>query len=147
MKFSLKDYKSLKTKTYIKNTNLFFVINGTNTNSKNYRGIQQELTKINLNCDKIFNKTSIKIFEKSIYKHSKHIINGLVFFVKSNKQNKISKKILFHNFDNLKFIPLKVKLNNKIYFLNQINNVNIFSYNKQTLLFYQVLVTHFKYYF
>jgi hypothetical protein len=147
MKFSLKNYKLLKTKKYIKNTNLFFVINGINTNSKDSTKIQQELTKINFNCYKIFNKTSTKILEDSIYKNSKYVINGLVFFVKSKKHNKIVKKTLFNNFESLKFIFLKIKLNNKIYSLNQLKNVNIFNYNKKKLLFYQFTVIHLKHYF
>jgi hypothetical protein len=146
MKFSLKNYKLLKTKKYIKNTNLFFVINGINTNSKDSTKIQQELTKINFNCYKIFNKTSTKILEDSIYKNSKYVINGLVFFVKSKKHNKIVKKTLFNNFESLKFIFLKIKLNNKIYSLNQLKNVNIFNYNKKKLLFYQFTVIHLKHY-
>ena len=147
MKFSLKDYKLLKTKKYIKNTNLFFVFNGINTNSKNSIEIQQALTKINFNCYKIFNKTSTKTLENSIYKNSKHVINGLIFFVKPEKDKKISKKILFNDFENLKFIFLKIKLNNKIYVFNQLKNVNIFNYKKKKLLYYQFSIVHLKYYY
>ena len=147
MKFSLKDYKLLKTKKYIKNTNLFFVISGININSKNSIEIQQDLTRINFKCYKIFNKTSTKILDKSIYRNSKHIIIGLIFFVEPKKQNKISKKMIFHHFGNLKFILLKVKLNNQIYLLNQFKNVNILSYIKNKLLLYQFTVLHLKHYF
>nr|UDP55442.1 hypothetical protein orf147 [Schizostauron trachyderma] len=147
MKLTLKNSKISTTKKYIKNTNLFFFINGINTNSSDSIKTQQKLLKNNLKFYKIFNKTSTKILKNSIYKTQKPVISGVTFFVKFKSNKKISKKNILNNFENLMFIFLKLKLNNSFYLLNQFNNINVFSYKKKKLLLYQFMATNIKHYF
>jgi hypothetical protein len=144
MKFALKDYKTLNTKQYIKSTNLFFVFNGIDQNSKDSIKTKQKLKNINFNCYKVFNKTSTKILKNSIYKNIAPIINGGTFFLKPAVKKALSKKILFNNFENLMFIFLASKINNKIYFSHQLKNVNILNYYKNNLLLYQFLISNLK---
>lgn len=144
MKLTLKNYKTFNTKQYIKSTNLFFFFNGINQNSKDSIETKQKLKNINFNCYKIFNKTSTKIFKDSIYKNVTPLINGETFFVKSTVKKPLSKKVLFDNFENLMFIFLASKINNKIYFSNQLKNVNILNYYKSNLLLCQFLISNLK---
>jgi hypothetical protein len=144
MKFALKDYKTLNTKQYIKSTNLFFVFNGIDQNSKDSIKTKQKLKNINFNCYKVFNKTSTKILKNSIYKNVAPIINGGTFFIKPTVKKALSKKNLFNNFENLMFIFLASKINNKIYFSHQLKNVNILNYYKNNLLLYQFLISNLK---
>ena len=146
MKFTLKDYKIFKTKKYIKTTCFFFFFNGIMLNSNDWIKTKQKLKKINFNCYKIFNKTSTKIVKNSIYKNTTPMINGITFFVKVENNQQISKKILLHDFENLLFVFLSTKLNNKIYFLNQVKKINIFIYYKNKLLLSQFLMTCLKSY-
>ena len=147
MKLTLKNSKISTTKKYIKNTNLFFFINGINTNSNDSIKTQQKLSKNNLKCYKIFNKTSTKILKNSIYKTQKPVISGVTFLVQFKSNKKISKKNILNNFENLMFVFLKLKLNSNFYILNQFNNVNVFSYKKKKLLLYQFMTTNLKNYF
>ena len=147
MKFTLKNYKTIKTKKYIKTTNIYFFFNGIKQNSSNRIQIEQELKNINFSCYKIFNKTSIKILENSVFKNAKPIINGTIFFIKPKSNKPISKKILLNNFENLMFVFLAAKINKKIYLLNQIKNIHIINYYKNKLLLYQFIITHLKSYF
>jgi hypothetical protein len=69
MKFTTKEYKITKTKSYIQTSNLFFFFNGINRNSNDWIIIEQKLKNINFEYYKIFNKTSKKTLENSIYKN------------------------------------------------------------------------------
>lgn len=141
MKLTLKEYKILKTKNYIKNNNLFVFFNGIHQNSTNWIKTEQGLKSQHLYHYKIFNKTSKIIFKKSIYKNTESLINSLTFFIAPNKKLTISKKLLL-NLDLL--TPLAFKVNQNIYSLNQIKYNNSLIYSNNKLLFYQFNVTNIK---
>jgi hypothetical protein len=145
MKLTPKNYKTIKTKNYLKKNNLFFFFNGINQNSNNWIRTKQDLQNLNLNYYKIFNKTSIATFKNSIYKNNDAPINGLTLLIKPTSHNiLITKKILF-SLD--PFIFLAFKLNNKIYSLTQIKQINSFSYYNNKLLLYKFGITNIKPYF
>ena len=149
MKLKLKDYKALKTKKYIKTNNIYIYFNGINQNSTSWIKTKQEFKNMNFDYYQIFNKTAIKILENSIYKNNKPVINGVTFLVKPiNLNNKpIYKKIIFRNIENLMFVFLAIKLNNKIYILSQFKKVTTLNYYKNKLLLYQFGITYLKSYF
>jgi hypothetical protein len=145
MKLTPKDYKIIKTKNYLKKNNLFFFFNGINQNSNNWIKTKQDLQNLNLNYSKIFNKTSIYIFKNSIYKNIGVTINSITFLIEPRINRVIvTKKILF-NLD--PFIFLSLKLNNKIYSLNQIMYLNSFSYYNSKLSLYKFGITYIKSHF
>ena len=146
MKLKLKDYKTLKTKKYLKTNNIYIYVNGINKNSISFIKTKQEFKNINFDYYQIFNKTSIKILENSIYKNNKTIINGVTFLIKPINNKLISKKVIFHNIENLMFVFLTIKLNNKIYILNQFKKVSTLNYYKNKLLLYQFGITYLKSY-
>jgi hypothetical protein len=142
MKLTPKNYKTIKTKSYLKKNNLFFFFNGINQNSNNWIRTKQDLQNLNLNYYKIFNKTSITTFKNSIYKNTDAPINGLTLLIKPTKFNiLLTKKILF-NLD--PFLFLALKLNNKIYSLTQIKQINSLNYYNNKLLLYKFSITNIK---
>ena len=148
MKFTTKNYKILKTKKYLKKKNLFFFFNGVNRNSNDWILTKQGLKVINFNYYKVFNKTTNQILKSSIYDNFQSIIYGTTFFIQSISNSKpLSINILTNNFEQLLFIMLAIKLNNKIYGTTQIKNSSSLEYNENMLLFYQFELTHVKSYF
>jgi hypothetical protein len=144
MKFNSKNHKILKTENYLKNNNLFFFFSGINQNSNNWIKTEQGLKNMNFSYYKIFNRTSTKIFNNSIYKNNKFTINGIIFFIKPSYNDfQLSKK----NILNLeKFIFLAFKLNNRIYSANQLKHSNFLNYYNNKLLLYQFSITNIKFY-
>jgi hypothetical protein len=142
MKLTPKDYKTIKTKSYLKKTNLFFFFNGINQNSNNWIRTKQDLQNLNLSYYKVFNKTSVNIFKSSIYKNTGATINGVTFLIKPVLNNVvITKKVLF----NLEpFIFLSLKFNNKIYSFNQVKHINSLNYYNSKLLLYKFGITNIK---
>jgi hypothetical protein len=145
MKLSSKDYKILKIKNFIKNNNLFFFFNGINPNSNNWIHTEQELQKIRFNYYKVFNKTSKKILEISIYKVIEPTINGVTYFIKPLDNNKeLTKHLLINNLGPLLFTMLIVKFNNKAYTAKQFKNTSTLNYEQTILSFYQYGLTNIK---
>lgn len=144
MKFNTKNHKTLRTKDYLKNNNLFLFFSGMNQNSSSWIKTEQVLKNMNLGYYKIFNRTSTKMLENSIYKNNKHLINGMTFFIKLRSNNlKLSKK----NVINLEtFVFLALKLNNNIYSPDQLKYINFLNYYNNKLLLYQFVVTNTKFY-
>jgi hypothetical protein len=145
MKLNTKNYKTLKTKNYLKETNLLFFYNGINRSSNNWIATEQGLKTLNFSYYKIFNKTTAKILKNSIYSSVEPTINGTTFFIKPNNNcNVLTRHILLNNFELLFFTMLAIKLNNKVYNLNQLKTTNSLKYKENMLLFYQFELTHLK---
>lgn len=143
MKLTFKNYKILKTKDYIKKNHLFFIFNGINKNSTNQVFIEQNLKHVNYNCYKIFNKTTKKILNDSIYRLIKLAINGNTFFVKS-KNKKLLMLILTITFELLLFNILLIKFNDKLYSTIQLKRNYCLNYQNNKLLIFQFSLAHLK---
>lgn len=145
MELTLKNYKIIKTKNYIKTNDLFFFFNSINQNSTDGTKTEQELKKLNLSYSKIFNKTSKNLLKNSVYQNIEPLVNGLTVFIKpENKNNQnlnISKKKLL-NLDS--FVFLALKMNKNIYSLNQVKYLNSLKYSESKLLLYQFKLTNIK---
>ena len=140
MKFTSKDYKTIKTKNYLKTNNLFFFFSGINQNSSNWIKTEQGLKTTNFNYYKVFNKTSTKTFKNSIYKNIEPAINSITFFIKPTLNSVLLSKKMLVNLET--FVFLAVKINNKIYSLEQVKYANSLDYydNKQIVIskFFQI---------
>ena len=145
MELTLKNYKILKTKSYIKTSDLFFFFNSINQSSTDGTKTEQELKKLNLSYSKIFNKTSKNLLKNSVYRNIEPLVNGLTVFIKSdNKNNKnlnISKRKLL-NLESFAFLALK--MNKNIYSLNQVKCANSLKYRESKLLLYQFQLINIK---
>ena len=148
MEFSSKDYKTLKTKQYIKTTKLFFFFTGIDRSSNNWILIEQNLTNLKFNYYKVFNKTATQTLQNSIYNSIKPVINGTMFLIKPTSNSKLlSKQTLINNLEPLLFIMLAIKLNNKIYPTKKLKSLNSLEYYENKLLFYQFGLANLKAYF
>nr|YP_010133817.1 hypothetical protein KYW68_mgp13 [Fistulifera saprophila]QWM93307.1 hypothetical protein [Fistulifera saprophila] len=145
MELTLKNYKILKTKNYIKTSDLFFFFNSINQNSTDGTKTEQELKKLNLSYSKIFNKTSKNLLKNSVYRNIEPLVNGLTVFIKSDSKNNknltISKKKLLSLES---FVFLAIKMNKNIYSLNQVKYANSLKYRESKLLLYQFKLTNIK---
>jgi hypothetical protein len=147
MKFTLKSYKTSKTKKYLKTSNLFFFFSGVNRNSDDWVAAEQGLKNINFSYYKVFNKTASKTLKGSIYNNITPIINGITFFVKPTKTSKqLSKEIVLNHFEPLLFVILAIKFNNKIYSVANLKSMNSLNYYENKLVMYQFGITNLKFY-
>ena len=145
MKITTKEYTIIKTKNYIKKNKLFFFFNGINRNSNDLVLVEQNLQKINLNCYKIYNKTSKKALNSSIYLKVSALINGITFFIKPIANiNEAPKRKLITDLELLNYTLLAFSLNNKIYSKTQLKSVLALNYIESKLLFFQFSITHLK---
>jgi hypothetical protein len=116
MELTTKNFKTYKTKNYIKKNNIYFFFNCVNQNSQDWLITEQIFKKMNVSYYKIFNKITIKLFKESRYNTIKPTINSITIFISSN--NNI-KKILTKNETSkislLFFTLVAIKFNNKVY--------------------------------
>lgn len=145
MKFTAKNYKINKAKNYIKTNNILFFVNGVNKNSNDWIHTEQNLKKINFQYYKVFNKTTKKTLNDSIYNKANNIVNGITFFIKpETNTGNLLKNTIVKDLKLLLFILLAVKLNNRLYSINQLNKNNSFNYLDNKLLMYQFGLVHLK---
>ena len=145
MQISSKNFKALKTKNYIKENNIFFFFNSVYKNS--YEGIiiEQNLKKSNLNCYKIFNKTSKTTLNNSIHKNYYELINSMTVLIKPILTSiEFKKYSLIQCFEPLLFNMLAVKLNNKIYSNYQLKEIITTNYKDLKLLLFQFNISNVK---
>lgn len=121
-------YQLKRLKQYLKNTNLIFFFFLTNLNSKNQLKLEQKLFKKNLKLFKIKNTLIKKVLKKSVFVNFSIMVKGPLCII----ELKDSKKLL-NNFNDLKKLnpstPLiSLKLNKKIYTINQLKTITTLNY-------------------
>ena len=139
MDYNLKNYQILKTKKYFKNNNFFFIYHSSKLNSKDWIKIEQKIKKLKLKHYKIFNGTTIKIIQESIYKNYSKSISGLILVIKPKFKSTEIKLLELKKELKILFVLLSIKVNNKIYFVSQISDIETFSYKKEVLKLYKIL--------
>lgn len=147
MKLNLSEYNYIKFKNYTKTNNLFFFCITVNKNFKTIRIRKQKLKMVNLNYNQLFNKTNILAIKSSIFNNMEQLVYSTTFFLKFNPNEKLflTKSILTDN--TLSFVAIiSLKLNNRIYPLIYLKNVNIFDYFKYKLIIFQHKTTNLKFY-
>lgn len=145
MDFTTKEYTIKKTKSYIQSNNLLFFFNGINRSSIDWVIVEQSLKNINFDYYKIFNQTSKKTLNNSVYKNVTPLINGITFFIKTIASTKeLSNPVLLNSFEPLLFTLLAVKLNDKIYSHQQLKSIYSLNYKDNKLLFFQFGITNLK---
>jgi len=128
MKFELKFYKFYKLKSFLKTNPLFFIYHSSSLDTKNWKVLEQKLTKLKLNCYKIHNNILTKIIMKSVLKNIVPLINGpiLIVSLKKRQLNELNFKKMSTLHPSLQLISFK--LNNKCYTLEQIKNLQNLSF-------------------
>jgi hypothetical protein len=145
MDLTTKKFKIEKTKNIIKHNNLFIFLNGINRNSNDWILIEQELKKINFNYYKIFNKTSKKTLNNSIFLNTSSLINSMTFLLKPLvAEQEVNKNMLLNKIETLIFSLLAIKVNNKIYSKTKLKNLVTLNYKNNKLLLYKFLISNTK---
>ena len=144
MDFNLKDYQILKLKKYFKKNSFFFLFQSAKLNLTQWTATEQELKKLKLNYYKTLNGTTLKTFEKSIYKNSSPTITNFVILIDS--KFKTTEFDLERLKKDLKpsFSMISLKLNNKIYSPVQLKGVKSLSYKKNMFNLHRSLDQHLK---
>ena len=140
MKFELKTYKVFKIKYYLKKNKLFFFYTATSLNLKNWLVIEQTLKKSNLNYYRLSNTLAVKTMKASIYTNFKQLIHSLTMFVNPKPKTTLKLKKLI-NLEKVLTL-LSVKLNNKIYSISQLKNLNSLNYNYTVLRLFQFFIIY-----
>lgn len=145
MDLTAKKFKIEKTKNIIKHNNMFIFLNGINRNSNDWVIAEQELKKVNFNYCRIFNKTSKKTFNNSIFSNTSSLINSITFLLKPLvTEQEIYKSILLNKVEALIFALLAIKVNNKIYSKTKLKNLVTLNYKSNKLLLYKFLIANKK---
>ena len=135
MDFKLKKYRVLKIKNQLKNSGLLLFFNSAKIKSNKWILIEKQLKKLKLQYNQIFNKTTSKTLNNSIYKNINQIVCSVILLVKPEyKSTQINIKTLKKDLEPL-FVLLFLKLNNKIYTYQQFQNLNTLSHRKTVLNF------------
>ena len=144
MDFNLKDYQIFKLKKYFKKNGFFFLFHSAKLSLNQWITVEQELKKLKLNYYKTLNGTTLKTFEKSIYKNSSPVITNFVILIDS--KFKTTEFDLERLTKDLKpsFSLISLKLNNKIYSSAQLKGVKSLSYKKNMFNLHRSLDQHLK---
>ena len=127
MKLHIKKYKLLKTRKIFKKVS-FFLLYNTTTPTNNIK-INQELKKLNLTYYKLHNNLTKQIFKNSIYTNYQPLLNGLIILIFPKTPVNLKELKKLNNILTL----IGVKINNKIYPINNIESLNNLHYDKTYL--------------
>jgi len=135
MQFSLKHYKFLKIKIYLKKKSLLLFYNSNDFNSKIWFTVEKLLKNLNLRHYKLQNKITKKVFSESIYKKFRSLISGPIIFAVF----KILPNLTFSTFFIIQNILtfFGIKLNKTFYLLNQIRIIEFIKYRITILILYK----------
>lgn len=142
MDFTLKNYQVLKFKNYFKNKSLFLVFHCAKLNSKEWSETDQKLKRSKLNYYKPLNKVMLKELKSSIYINYNPIINSSLLFISLKDTHNLIK--LNNNLQPL-FVNVCLKLNNRLYSIQQLNKVQNLSYTKNVFKCYKRSNTFLKF--
>lgn len=144
MKLNIKDYKIKKTKNYIRNTHLFFFVNGINRNSLDWLITEQGLKTIEFTYYRILNRTTVKTLNTSVYANISSTVTGSTFVIKPLPVNSFAKETVLNTFNSLFFELLVIKFNTRVYSANCLKSTYSLKYKETKLLLYQFNLTHVK---
>ena len=124
MKFSIKTYKLIKIKNYLKESAMLLFYN--TITPKNSIRIMQELKRLDLNHYKLSNTMAKQILNSSIYQNYSSLISSFVMLIFPKKTINLNKLKYF----NSTVTFLGIKMNNKIYTFKNIFLETKYEFNK-----------------
>lgn len=110
-------YKLSKIQNHFKRDNLFFVCT-TRTTTNSIQTIQK-LKKLNLKSSKLYKTLTQQVFKNSIYGNQKFLINGLITLMIPETTLTLDTLSQLNKI----MTVIGVKINNKIYSINQLNSL------------------------
>lgn len=137
MTLNFKTFKILKTTRYIKNNNLLLFAYGVNRLSNDWILTEQRLEKLNIKYYKVFNTFPEKLFNNSIFSCSTNFVGTALFFLHFKDNSKNFERLPIKELSSVLFYVLGVKLNNKIYDIEKLKNLNSLNYTDNKLVLYK----------
>lgn len=134
MDFSLKTYRRLKIKYYLKTINFFFFFHGASLNNESWIKTEQTLVSNKLKYYRVFNTLMIRTLKCSIFKNLTTLLHGPIVLINTDNVELTLKKL--KNINPLINL-LCLKLNNKIYSRKQIKNIKKLSYIENVSIFHK----------
>lgn len=141
MDFSLKTYRRLKIKYYLKTINFFFFFHGASLNNESWIKTEQTLVSNKLKYYRVFNTLMIRTLKCSIFKNLTTLLHGPIVLINTDNVELTLKKL--KNINPLINL-LCLKLNNKIYSKKQIKNIKKLSYIENVSIFHKSMKTLIK---
>lgn len=141
MDFSLKTYRRLKIKYYLKTINFFFFFHGASLNNESWIKTEQTLVSNKLKYYRVFNTLMIRTLKCSIFKNLTTLLHGPIVLINTDNVELTLKKL--KNINPLINL-LCLKLNNKIYSRKQIKNIKKLSYIENVSIFHKSMKTLIK---
>ena len=126
MKLTLKHYKFLKIKYYLKKDKPLLFYNSFDFHSKTWFVLEKSLKSSNLMHFKLHNKITRKVFDKSIYKKFTRLFSGLIILTTFKALSNFLFSTLFSQDNALTF--LGIKMNKMFYLSNQIKTISCLNY-------------------
>ncbi len=142
MDFSLKTYRRLKIKYYLKTINFFFFFHGASLNNESWIKTEQTLVRNKLKYYRVFNTLMIRTLKCSIFKNLITLLHGPIVLINTDNVEELALKKL-KNINPLINL-LCLKLNNKIYPRKQIKNIKKLSYIENVSIFHKSMKTLIK---
>lgn len=130
MNTTFKNYQVSKISRFTKYENIFFISQGLNKNSNNRTIVDQSINKIKFNYFKIVNKVAHLALNRSIFKNTLMVYKSSIVFLNPETKKMQKKKFLVQNFSKLMFNLLLIKLNNKIYSIENFKLAATLSYKE-----------------
>jgi hypothetical protein len=137
MKLTLKHYKFLKIKNYLKKDKLLLLYNSFDLNSKIRFTLEKFLQSLNLIHYKLHNKITKKVFNQSIYKKFAKCFNGPIIFTVFEAISNLFFSTFFSQETILTFIGIKI--NKSFYLFNQTKIVRFLNYKFSITSFFKLL--------
>lgn len=141
MDFSLKTYRRLKIKYYLKTINFFFFFHGASLNNESWIKTEQTLVSNKLKYYRVFNTLMIRTLKCSIFKNLTTLLHGPIVLINTDNVELTLKKL--KNINPLINL-LCLKLNNKNYSRKQIKNIKKLSYIENVSIFHKSMKTLIK---
>lgn len=138
-KKTLKKYQTIKINSYIKINTFLLFFQSNKSKNISWKKNEQTLKKLKLTYYKTINKIVLRKFKNSIYKNFTTLISGVILLVTTTDKKR------FEKFEKIKktlqsnFSLISVKLNNKIYSVNELQKISYLSHTQNLFIFYQSL--------
>jgi hypothetical protein len=146
MQLNFKKNQEANVKRHLKKNNIILLSNGSNQNAQDWLDTEQGLYKLNINYYKTYNNAAFKIIKNTIFKNFINIVSNTLFFFTLKNSKKKSINLLLKNLQKIKFNFYNIKLNCKVYQVNQFKKVSLYpiKYYISIKVLYQFLSTNIK---
>jgi hypothetical protein len=135
------EYQFWKIKNFLKKQKILFFFNSSRIKHSNWLEAEKLSKKCDVNYHTINNNATLNLIKISVYKNIYRIVNCMLLVIQQKTKNL---SLFFNSVNDLKplFEPVALKLNNKIYLIEQLETLKILNFKKNIKSFQKVLKTY-----